>query len=312
MPTYFRPCIDLHAGLVKQIVGGTLDINEWKSIEENSNLTTTVCNFTSTKSAGHFATRFKKDNLRGGHLIMLGQGHENVRAAKDALSSYPQGLHIGGGMRLENIESWLEAGAAKVILTSELFDEELKLSENRLRKISECIGRQRFVVDLSCSKAKCSRLTLINDVRIKNEDDDKMGLSTDGADTVGNKKSETPWIVCLNGWQTQSKCELNQATLQLVDEYASESLIHSIDNEGLCEGFDRDLIQFLGQQQLKGRIVYAGGINSIQCFEEIEHLTDGSVDVVVGSALDLYGGQFIRYNDCVQWNLLRQSDFETK
>lgn len=155
MPSFFRPCIDLHKGLVKQIVGTTLDPNEWVLDGDRRAMTSpicsnVICNFTSSCPASYFARKFQHDGLRGGHVIMLGQGLENINAAKEALSAYPQGLHIGGGMRLENIESWLEAGAGKVIMTSWLFDDHAELSENRLRQVSELIGRQHFVADLSC------------------------------------------------------------------------------------------------------------------------------------------------------------------
>src|SRR5262245_35925061 len=102
----FRPCIDLHEGKVKQIVGGTLG-------DDTAQLRT---NFVSGRSAASYAALYKQDNLRGGHLIMLGSG--NDAAAREALQAYPGGLQIGGGLNLDNAKAWLEAGASHVIVTS--------------------------------------------------------------------------------------------------------------------------------------------------------------------------------------------------
>ncbi len=100
--TRFRPCIDLHAGSVKQIVGGTLST-------DNTGLKT---NFTSEHPAAYYADLYKKHDLRGGHVIMLGPG--NDEAAQEALSSWPGGLQVGGGIKNSNAKSWIDAGAEKV------------------------------------------------------------------------------------------------------------------------------------------------------------------------------------------------------
>ena len=106
----FRPCIDLHKGVVKQIVGKTLAdrrINDLK------------INFTADRSAGWFAKLYEKDNLTGGHIIKLGPGNDT--AAKEALSAYPYGMQVGGGITADNAMDWLKAGAAAVIVTSWVF-----------------------------------------------------------------------------------------------------------------------------------------------------------------------------------------------
>lgn len=100
--TKFRPCIDLHAGSVKQIVGGTLTTT-------SSDLQT---NFTSEHPAAYYSDLYRKNSLRGGHVIMLGPG--NDAAAKEALEAWPQGLQVGGGIRDENARKWIDAGAEKV------------------------------------------------------------------------------------------------------------------------------------------------------------------------------------------------------
>ncbi|CAG7848826.1 1-(5-phosphoribosyl)-5-[(5-phosphoribosylamino)methylideneamino] imidazole-4-carboxamide isomerase; AltName: Full=5-proFAR isomerase; AltName: Full=Phosphoribosylformimino-5-aminoimidazole carboxamide ribotide isomerase [Serendipita indica DSM 11827] len=136
----FRPCIDLHNGLVKQIVGGTL------SDVTPSELKT---NFVSSKTAGEFARLYKEHNLRGGHVIKLGPG--NDAAAEEALTEWNNGLHIGGGITQDNCQQWIDAGAEKVIVTSYLFPSG-QFSLERLQGISAAVGKERLVVDVSCRR----------------------------------------------------------------------------------------------------------------------------------------------------------------
>lgn len=133
----FRPCIDLHQGKVKQIVGGTLTDGTALPME----------NFISDKSASYYAEMFRKDRLTGGHVIMLGSGNETE--AKTALNCYPGGLQVGGGITAENAAGYLEAGASHVIVTSYVFqDGDINL-KNLDRLISES-GKEKLVLDLSC------------------------------------------------------------------------------------------------------------------------------------------------------------------
>ena len=135
----FRPCIDLHEGKVKQIVGGTLG-------DDPSRLRT---NFVSEHPASWFAELYKRYGLRGGHVIMLGPGNE--AAARDALGAYPGGLHVGGGIQADNARNWLDAGASHVIVTSWVFRDG-RLDAERLQSLVTAIGRERLVLDLSCRK----------------------------------------------------------------------------------------------------------------------------------------------------------------
>ena len=136
--TRFRPCIDLHDGKVKQIVGSTLrDAGEGPRE-----------NFVSEKPASWYAELYKKDGLSGGHVIMLGKGNEE--AALSALRAYPGGMHIGGGIRPDNATKFLDAGASHVIITSYAFDEQARFREDRVREMVETVGRDRLVLDLSC------------------------------------------------------------------------------------------------------------------------------------------------------------------
>lgn len=135
----FRPCIDLHEGKVKQIVGGSL-MGDDKTLRTN---------FVSERSAAWYAKLYQRDNLRGGHVIMLGAGNET--AARAALQAFPGGLQIGGGINLENAQSWLDTGASHAIVTSWVFRNGA-LDSERLKLLVGKIGSKRLVLDLSCRK----------------------------------------------------------------------------------------------------------------------------------------------------------------
>ncbi|MBC7979542.1 MAG: phosphoribosylformimino-5-aminoimidazole carboxamide ribotide isomerase [Armatimonadetes bacterium] len=140
MKCRFRPCIDLHEGKVKQIIGGSLR-DEGPGPREN---------FVSEKPAAWFAKKFREDHLQGGHVIMLGKGNE--AAAKEALAGWPEGLQVGGGIRAENAVEWLEAGASHVIVTSALFNKNGHFLEEALMNLVKITGKHRLVIDLSCRK----------------------------------------------------------------------------------------------------------------------------------------------------------------
>jgi phosphoribosylformimino-5-aminoimidazole carboxamide ribotide isomerase len=139
----FRPCIDLHGGKVKQIVGSTLTDGGGSGDAE------LVTNFESERSAADYARMYAADALAGGHVIMLGSGNEE--AALSALQAYPQGLQIGGGINTDNASKYLDAGASHVIVTSYVFQNG-QIHFERLRSMMETVGKERLVLDLSCRK----------------------------------------------------------------------------------------------------------------------------------------------------------------
>ena len=135
----FRPCIDLHDGKVKQIVGSTLGYKDKDVVE----------NFTSEHDASYYASLFQQNKLTGGHVIMLGPGNE--QAAIRALQAYPNGLQVGGGITADNANQYIEAGASHVIVTSYIFHDGM-LDQARLEQLVQAVGKDKLVIDLSCRK----------------------------------------------------------------------------------------------------------------------------------------------------------------
>lgn len=145
----FRPCIDLHDGKVKQIVGSTLGHKDQDVVE----------NFTSNYDSTYYAEMFAKDKLTGGHVIMLGSGNEE--AAIRALQAYPNGLQVGGGITAENAKKYIDAGASHVIVTSYIFHDG-KLDMERLHKLINAVGKDKLVIDLSC-RSRDSKWYVVTD-----------------------------------------------------------------------------------------------------------------------------------------------------
>ena len=247
----FRPCIDLHEGKVKQIIGGTLGAS--------ANLRT---NFVSEKPAAWFAELYKRDGLAGGHVIMLGAGNESE--ARSALAAFPGGMHIGGGINSSNARVWLDAGASHVIVTSWVFREG-RVDWERLEELVKIIGKDKLVLDLSC-----------------------------------RKRSENYFVVT-DRWQKFTELIVNEETLQKFSGHCAEFLIHAVDVEGLCTGIDGGLVEKLGKWT-PIPVTYAGGANSISELTEVTKLSGGKIDLTIGSALDIFGGHSIKYEDCVKFN----------
>ena len=248
----FRPCIDLHEGAVKQIVGG--------SLSDDPNALRT--NFVSDRPAAWYASLYRRDGLRGGHVIMLGPN--NDKPAREALAAYPGGLHIGGGINLENARSWLDAGASHVIVTSYVFRDG-RLDEERLQALVQAVGADRLVLDLSC------------------------------------RKRGDDYLVVTDRWQKFTRLTVCGDTLQTLSTSCAEFLIHAADVEGLCRGIDLELVTRLAEWS-PIPTTYAGGARSIADLETVTRLGHGRVDLTIGSALDIFGGQGVRYAEVVEFN----------
>jgi phosphoribosylformimino-5-aminoimidazole carboxamide ribotide isomerase len=248
----FRPCIDLHEGKVKQIVGGSLT-------GAPGDLRT---NFVSERPARWFADLYRRDGLRGGHVIMLGPGNEE--AARDALGVFPGGLHVGGGIKLENAAGYLDAGASHVIVTSWIFRDG-QLDAERLKTLSNAVGKSRLVLDLSCRKR--------------------------GGDY---------WVVT-DRWQKFTGMKIEPATLDRLAVSCDEFLVHAADVEGLCRGVDIELVGKLAEWSPIAA-TYAGGATSLRELEEVTRIGGGRIHLTIGSALDIFGGTGVRYEDVVKFN----------
>lgn len=248
----FRPCIDLHEGKVKQIVGGTLN-------DSGAGLRT---NFVSKKSAAWFAELYRRDQLKGGHVILLGPG--NDAAAREALAAYPGGLHLGGGVNVDNARAWLEAGASHVIVTSWVFRDG-HVDWARLQQLVGAIGRQRLVLDLSC------------------------------------RKREGDYFVVTDRWQKFTAEKVSAELLSKLAASCDEFLIHAADVEGLCRGIDHELVEKLAAWTPLP-CTYAGGAKSLEDLAEVTRVGRGKVDLTIGSALDIFGGSGVKYADVVSFN----------
>ncbi|MDA7518704.1 phosphoribosylformimino-5-aminoimidazole carboxamide ribotide isomerase [Akkermansiaceae bacterium] len=225
-----------------------------------------VENFVSEKLPVWYAKKFKGDMLSGGHVIQLGPG--NTEAARESLAAWPGGLQIGGGITLENAQEWIDAGAGQVIVTSWLFDDEGRFLKERLVELADAVGKERVVIDLSCRR-------------------------------VGDG-----WKVAMNRWQTITEMAVTLEVIEELAEFCGEFLIHAADVEGKCGGVDEELVALLGQWQ-GCPITYAGGVRGLDDLKLIHEASGGRLDATVGSALDLFGGSGVTYEELLIWN---QSD----
>ena len=242
----FRPCIDIHNGKVKQIVGGTLSDAGAKE------------NFVSEHSAGYFAEYYRELGIRGGHIIMLNKTgtpeYEASReAALEALSAYPGGLQVGGGINAGNAGSFVDAGASHVIVTSYVFSDG-KINYDNLEKLVSAVGKEHIVLDLSC------------------------------------RKKGGEYYIVTDRWQKFTRTKLTASLLKKLEKYCSEYLVHAVDVEGKAAGPDRDMFDIFAEYEGLP-VTYAGGIHTYKDISAIKAVSGGRVNVTVGSALDLFGGK---------------------
>lgn len=249
----FRPCIDLHDGIVKQIVGSSLDDSSPDSLKTN---------FSAEKPSSWFAELYKRDNLTGGHIIKLGAG--NDEAALEALKAWPGGMQLGGGVNSENAAFWLDAGASHVIVTSYVFSKG-QIAVDRLKELVAKVGKKRLVLDLSC------------------------------------RKRDGHYFIVTDRWQKFTDVTVSEENLAWFSSYCDEFLIHAADVEGKCQGIELDLVELLGRYSPIAT-TYAGGVRNITDLELINIHGAGKMDATIGSALDIFGGNSIRYKEAVEFN----------
>lgn len=244
----FRPCIDIHNGKVKQIIGSSLRDEGAKAQE----------NFVSELSAADYARFYARKEIRGGHVILLNPSDSpyyqaTKNQALEALSAYPGGLQIGGGITAENAHDFLEAGASHVIVTSYVFRDGV-IHYDRLDTLKDAVGRKHLVLDLSC------------------------------------RKVEGAYHIVTDRWQKTAEETLSNALLERLSAYASEFLVHAVDMEGKQEGVEEELIRLLAAW--RGiPITYAGGVRNWDDLRFIKEIGQDHIHVTIGSALDLFGGE---------------------
>lgn len=243
----FRPCIDIHNGKVKQIVGSSLKDGGDFAKE----------NFVSEKDAAFYAEFYKKDGIRGGHIILLNPAgsayyESTKRQALMALMAYPGGLMVGGGIRPQNAGEFLRAGASHVIVTSYVFKDG-RVNYGNLKELAAAVGKNRLVLDLSCQKKGGS------------------------------------YYVVTDRWQKFTEEKVTYGFLDSMAEYADEFLVHAVDVEGKASGIEEELAGLLGNWG-KIPITYAGGVASFDDLRKLKEAGKNRLNVTVGSALDLFGG----------------------
>lgn len=243
----FRPCIDIHNGKVKQIIGGSLKDDGNRARE----------NFVAEQDAAYYAALYREAGIKGGHVILLNAEdsmyYEATRKqAMTALKTYPGGLQAGGGVTCENAETYLEAGASHVIVTSYVFQNGA-IRFDRLERLLATVGKEHLVLDVSC------------------------------------KKVQDRYLVVTDRWQKLTEEEMNLALLERLSNYCDEFLIHAVDVEGKAEGIEEELAAMLGTW---GRtpVTYAGGVHSFEDLRLLRKLGKNRLNVTIGSALDLFGG----------------------
>ena len=244
----FRPCIDIHEGKVKQIVGGTLD-------DELGAET----NFIAEQDSSFFGRLYRNCNMPGGHIILLDKAGspgyiEDVRAAELAIKEYPGGFMIGGGVTSENAADFIALGVSHVIVTTYLFKDGY-INYERLEKLVNLVGKEHLVLDLSC-----------------------------------RKKEDGNYYVVTDRWQKYTDTVVCHETLDQLKQYCDEYLIHAVDVEGKRNGVERDLIEILGTWENNIPVTYAGGISSFEDLDMIYELGKNKIDVTIGSALSIFGG----------------------
>jgi phosphoribosylformimino-5-aminoimidazole carboxamide ribotide isomerase len=173
-------------------------------------------------------------------------------------------MQLGGGVNLDNALHWLEAGASHVIVTSWIFREG-RVEWDRLNQLVKRVGKEQLVLDLSC------------------------------------RKKEGEYYVVTDRWQNFTDLKLNAEALDRLATFCDEFLVHAVDVEGLCLGIDHQLVENLARWTTIPT-TYAGGAKSLQDLENVSRLGIGKIHLTIGSALDIFGGSSVRYEDCVAFN----------
>lgn len=246
----FRPCIDIHNGKVKQIVGGSLRDEADRARE----------NFVAGEDAAYYARLYREAGLKGGHIILLnGRDSTYYEATREqalrALAAYPGGMQLGGGVTPENGPDYIAAGASHVIVTSYVFQDGM-IHFDRLQEMVQAVGRAHLVLDLSCRKMAdgyfvvTDRWQKMTRERVDAQLMDRLAPFCDeflihAVDVEGKSRGiETELVTLLGAWQSDARVP----------------------------------------------ITYAGGVHNMDDLQLLQQAGGGRIHVTIGSALDLFGG----------------------
>ena len=265
----FRPCIDIHNGKVKQIVGGSLKDSGDQAQE----------NFVSEQDAAFYAALYQKNKLKGGHIILLNSYdspyyEETRKQALAALQAYPGGSQVGGGITPENAGDYLNAGASHVIVTSYVFREG-RIDYDRLERLVYAVGRERLVLDVSCKRVGEKYLVVTDRWQKLTEEIVNEALL--------EKLSAYCGEFLIHAVDVEGKVRgIEQDLVKNLGGYTGNPVTYA-------GGVEKELAALLGNWG-KLPVTYAGGVHSYADLEELKRLGNGRVNVTIGSALDLFGG----------------------
>jgi phosphoribosylformimino-5-aminoimidazole carboxamide ribotide isomerase len=217
-------------------------------------------NFSTDKSSADYARLYQASSLSGGHVIALGSG--NQEAALAALQAWPGGMQYGGGVTPDNAGLYLKAGASHVIVTSYVFSDG-RIDVEKLTRLEQQVGREHLVLDLSC------------------------------------RKRGDDFYIVTDRWQTFTEEKVNARLLGRLADSCAEFLVHGVDVEGLRQGIQEELITLLAQHS-PCPVTYAGGVNKLEDLDLVKQIGRNRVDLTIGSALDIFGGN-VAFADVLEW-----------
>ncbi|MCR5629510.1 phosphoribosylformimino-5-aminoimidazole carboxamide ribotide isomerase [Eubacterium sp.] len=256
----FRPCIDIHNGKVKQLVGGSLK-DEGDVAKEN---------FVSKSDSTYYANLYKEEGLKGGHIIILNGKdspfyEDSKKQAVEALILYKGGMQIGGGINAANAKEFIDYGASHIIVTSYIF-ENGKLSYEKLMRLVDAVSKEKIVLDLSCRKKDGDYYVVVDRWQTFTD----MKLTKESLKELANYCDE----FLIHGVDVEGMgAGMEEDLVKILVEYVKDNKSSEVASEGKLS-----------------KVTYAGGLGSYENIEKFKEISEGLLDYTIGSALDLFGG----------------------
>jgi phosphoribosylformimino-5-aminoimidazole carboxamide ribotide isomerase len=293
----FRPCIDIHNGKVKQIVGGTLRDEGDRAAE----------NFVSEQDAPFYADMYRRYGLRNGHVILLNSHDSDYyeatkKQAEAALREWPGGLQVGGGITPDNAAKFLDAGASHVIVTSYVFRDG-HIDRQRLDRMVAAAGKEHLVLDLSCRKKNdhyyivTDRWQKFTDTEVTVEALTELSLYCDeflihAADVEGKAHGVERGLIPIlaEGARRAAEEAIGKKSDSNTDITAIPDGTKNNTADGLAGMKNGNSAEELSGEMESFPVTYAGGIGSFADLEWIREAGQRRINVTIGSALDIFGG----------------------